>query len=444
MSIGCKVNQYEVAAIAELFRARGYAVVDWRDRADVYVVHTCAVTQTAEQKCRRAIRQAAARNPGAVVAVSGCYAELFPKEIAAIPGVSVVAGTADISSLVDRVENPSGRGEFVPVRARERRFEEISACSFRERTRALLKIEDGCDQFCTYCVVPRARGPVRSRPLDGVVREARQLVQAGYREIVLTGVRLGAYGRDLRGGVRLRDAVMALCRLEGLGRLRLSSLEVGEVDGDIVEMMASSGRICRHLHIPLQSGDDRVLGAMGRPYRTRDYAAVVEAVRRRVPDVAITTDVMVGFPGESDEEFARTCAFVDEMGFSRLHVFRFSRREGTPASSFPGQVPERVKESRAARLISLGKELALAYHRRFVGRMLPVLFERSSGDGHLEGLSDNYIRVVAPLPSSAAGKIVDMVVTRAGVESVVGELASVNGACRGRNAPKREDLRVRL
>ncbi|MBC7104304.1 MAG: MiaB/RimO family radical SAM methylthiotransferase, partial [Firmicutes bacterium] len=312
-TLGCKANQADSAALAGLFRERGYEVVEFPAPAEVYIINTCTVTHLGDKKSRQAIRRAARANPGAVVVVTGCYAQVAPEAVAGLPGVRLVVGTGDRGRLVELVEEVArtGRPRVLVGDARRRReFEELGPALYPTRVRAWVKIQEGCDNFCTYCIVPRARGPVRSRRPEGVVQEVRRLAAEGYGEVVLTGIHIGAYGRDL-GDVDLAGLLRRLADLPGLKRLRLSSIEPPEVTPELIRLMAESPVICRHLHIPLQSADDRVLFRMGRRYTAEDYRRLMEAVRAQVPGVAVTTDVMVGFPGEDEEAFRRTRDFVE-------------------------------------------------------------------------------------------------------------------------------------
>jgi threonylcarbamoyladenosine tRNA methylthiotransferase MtaB len=326
--------------------------------------------------------------------------------------------------VVDLVEE-AGRTKHrvqkvVPVR-QKRKFEELPP-DYSTHTRAFLKIQDGCNQFCSYCIIPYARGPVRSRPLQQVVRAAEELVRQGYKEIVLTGIHLGLYGSDFSPPIDLTAPLKLLEKVPGLERIRLSSLDPAEVIPEIVQLVAASSKICPHLHIPLQSGSTRILERMRRPYTAEEYLELVRAVRQAVPDVGLTTDIMVGFPGETEEDFASTVQVVEAAAFSRLHVFPYSPRPGTPAAGFPEQVPSRVKEDRSQRLISLGHRLALNFHQQHLGRELAVLVEQEHEEGLLAGYSDNYVRMRFPGDDSLINQIVPVTVTAAAEDYVHGEL----------------------
>lgn len=413
MTLGCKVNQFETETMARLFKERGYDIVSFAEKADVYVVNTCSVTHLSESKSRQMIRRARRLNGDAVIAVAGCYAQLSADEVAAIEGVSVVIGTDRRGEIVDCVER-AARGKtsvVVDDVSRAGVFEDMPLCGMADdaadfslevsnHTRAFLKIEDGCDNFCSYCIIPYARGRVRSRPLDGIRAETASIVRAGFAEIVLTGIHLGAYGRDFADGTNLADAVRVALEQKELKRLRLSSLESVELSDDIFALFARDGRLCPHLHLPLQSGSDAVLQAMNRHYDTKDFAALLEKVRRNIADVAVSTDIIAGFPGETDAMFDESLDFLRSMEFARVHVFPYSPREGTPAAARSDQIPDAKKKERVRAVQEAALESALNYRRRFLGRRMPVLFE-TEHDGVFDGLTANYIRVYTDTPAKS-------------------------------------------
>ena len=421
-TLGCKVNQFETETMEGLFRQRGYAIVPFDESADVYVINTCSVTSLGEKKSRQLIRRARRLNERAVIAVTGCYAQVAPEEIRAIEGVRVVLGTKERAGIVDCVERAAceagvfdGTGDI--MHASE--FEDIPLFGAPARTRAFLKIEEGCENFCSFCIIPYARGPVRSRLLKSVRREAAKLLAMGFKEIVLTGIHLGCYGRDL-GDVTLADAVRAVLSLPGLKRLRLGSLESIELSDDLLALLAQEERFAGHLHLPLQAGSDEVLRAMNRHYDTAKFAALIERVERAVPGVAISTDVIVGFPGETQELFEESLAFVERMNFARMHVFPYSPRRGTPAAAFAAQVSEAEKKERVHRMQALAAEKSEAFHAAFLGTKTPVLFE-TEREGVTDGLTANYIRVYTDAPVRT-GEIHTMRLVRLHRDGVWGEL----------------------
>ena len=425
MTLGCKVNQFETETMEGLFRARGYEVVPFEERAEVYVINTCSVTHLSDRKSRQLIRRAARTNPSACIAVTGCYAQVAPEEIRALEGVRVVIGTKARARIVDYVEEAlradTGATGTITDIMQARVFEDIPLHAMPHRTRAFLKIEDGCQNFCTFCIIPYARGPVKSRELSAVAREMRLLTEAGFHEVVLTGIHLGAYGIDLAARPTLADACRTALAEKGLRRLRLGSLESVELSAELLELMRTEPRFAAHLHLPLQAGSDNVLRAMNRHYTTEQFAQLVADVRAAVPGVAISTDIIVGFPGETEEDFAAGLAFVRAMGFARMHVFPYSARRGTPAAQRTDQVPPMVRRERAARMQALAEELAEAYHRTQLGSAQEVLFETTE-DGVTDGLTETYVRVYTDAPVTR-GEIVPVRLTHLYKDGVWGEMA---------------------
>nr|WP_244267103.1 MULTISPECIES: tRNA (N(6)-L-threonylcarbamoyladenosine(37)-C(2))-methylthiotransferase MtaB [Moorella] len=410
VSLGCKVNQNELEAIKHLFQAAGYEIVPFPEKADVYVVHTCTVTHISDRKSRQLIRRAVRANPEAVVAVTGCYAQVAPGEVLAIPGVDVVVGTRERQRLVEMVEKAREKGTPVnAVRAHEpgEAFEELPLVEV-SRARAFLKIQEGCEEFCTYCIVPYARGPLRSRAPEAILAEVQRLVAAGYLEIVLTGVHTGAYGRDLAGGIDLAGLLKKLVRVPGLERLRISSIDPLDFTPALKAVLAGEEVICPHYHIPLQSGDDTILQKMGRRYTGRYYLELIASLRSKRPRAAFTSDVMVGFPGETEDQFQNTMAVVKEAALAAIHVFPYSPRRGTPAAAMPDQVAPDVKKDRERRLLQLGRRLARQYAREFLNETLTVLVERPlpGQPGVFEGHTGNYLTVAFPATGDLIGRLV--------------------------------------
>jgi threonylcarbamoyladenosine tRNA methylthiotransferase MtaB len=430
MTLGCKVNQFETESMEGLFKQAGYAIVPFEQKADVYVINTCSVTSLGDRKSRQMIRRAVRENPEAIVAVCGCYAQVAPEAIRAIPGVRVVLGTNERKHIVDyvekaREEQQAGKQEIVDGIEdimHVTRFEDIPLYDSPQRTRAFLKIEDGCENFCSYCIIPYARGPVKSRQLASVRSEAEKLVHAGFREIVLTGIHLGAYGRDLGGKVTLADACREVLSVPGLRRLRLGSLESLELSPELFALIRSDERFCPHLHLPLQAGADETLRAMNRHYDTAEFARLIETVEREVPGIAISTDIIVGFPGETEELFQQSLDFAAKMNFMRMHVFPYSARTGTPAAARKDQVKDEVKKERVHRMQALARRKAREYDESFLGRTLRVLFETTQ-DGVTDGLTDNYIRVYTRDPVES-GRLYEVQLDRLYRDGVWGTVIS--------------------
>lgn len=394
-TLGCKVNQQETAAIEGAFTQSGYTVVPFADCADIYVVNSCVVTAQAERKSRNVVRRLRERVPGSLVVLAGCFPQIAGEK-ALDTSADVIVGSNDkarIVGLVDEALSEAG-GPLMRVTGFTDgiSFEKITDYIEPDRTRAFLKVQDGCEQFCAYCIIPYARGPQRSLPLGDVLRQARALLTRGYREIVLTGIRLGAYGRDLHMPGGIVSLLEELLALEGLERLRLGSIEPNDIDDRLMELMQVNDRLCNHLHIPLQSGCDRTLLRMGRKYTTEDFAVLVRELRRRVPLIGITTDLIVGFPGETDEEFAETERFLHEISPLRTHLFRYSRRKGTRAALMSGQVSEARKADRAERVAAIARDEAQRNHAKFIGAEVAVLLE-SESEGQLTGHTGEYVKV---------------------------------------------------
>ncbi len=426
-TLGCKVNQYETSALEELFRRRGYEVVDFEQAADVYIINTCTVTHLGDRKSRQLIRRAVRDNPKALVAVTGCYAQAAPGEILEIEGVDLVVGTGNRARIVDLVEGTVKGRRTVAVQDISgcREYEELPGEASQGRVRAFLKIQEGCQNFCSYCIVPYTRGPLRSRPPESVLAGARELLERGFKEIVLTGIHTGAYGREPGGRMKLPELLREIAALPGLARLRLSSLEPRDITPEILELMASGPPFCRHIHVPLQSGDDEILKAMRRTYDTGFFRGLVNDIRKKIPEAGITTDVMVGFPGETERNFENTVRFIEEMQFSGLHVFKYSRRRGTPAAEFPNQVEPAVKEERSRRLIALGGELSRRFAARYQGKTVAVLAEQvvpGKNGEWLDGLTDNYLRVTFAGPAGLRGQIVNVRITGLGGTVATGRI----------------------
>lgn len=415
-TLGCKVNQNETEAFSGLFREKGYAIVDFEEKADVYVINTCTVTHLADRKSRQMIRRALKINPQAEVVVTGCYAQTNPEAIQKITGVSLIVGTNEKSRLVDLVEElltEKGLGTdkhcpslFVRKYQERQEFDELKAEKNIKRARAYLKVQEGCDQFCSYCIIPYARGPVRSRSPENTLAEAERLIEAGFKEIVLLGIHLGAYGRGEGAGKNLVSLLQQLLSLTDQVRWRLGSLEPVEVSAELLDLMQEYQNFCPHLHLPLQSGHDEILKAMKRPYSTAQYLGIITEIRKRIPGIALTTDVMVGFPGETEEHFQAYLSFVERVAFSRLHVFKYSPRKGTPAAQFGGQVPPAVKEARSRKMMQLGEKLARQYAEKFLEQTVDVLVEEKVAECTGEGSSANYLKVRFNLPEVPRGQII--------------------------------------
>lgn len=420
-TLGCKVNQYESEAMSKLFEAAGYGVAMDITRADIVVVNTCTVTAVSSQKSRQMIRRAAGVNPNAVLVVVGCYAQSEPEVIAQIDGVDVIIGTKDRTRIVELVEAALANrgGQILQVGNVEdiRDFEELPHTP--QRTRAFLKIEDGCNNFCSYCIIPYVRGRVRSRSLESIREECLTLAASGYKEIVLTGIHIGAYGRDFKSKVTLVDAIKTVLDAANPLRLRLGSLESAEMTDELIDLLKSDGRICNHVHLPLQAGSDEILKAMRRPYTTKDFAKLTARLTAEVPDISIGTDLIVGFPGETDKHFAETLEFIKGQPFSKIHVFPYSARAGTLAASMLNQIPPNVKKLRAGLALEVSRVKAQDFSERLIGKTVEVIAETST-DGIIDGITKNYVRVYVPEEDIQLGEVVKVKVGRLYKDGVIG------------------------
>ncbi len=419
VTLGCKVNQYETQAMRESLKKSGYTIVAPEDVADVYIINTCTVTGISDRKSRQAIRHANVLNPDALVVVTGCYAERSPDKIANMPGVDLVLSNSDKLFICQHLEDSPlfQRGVRGDLLRNKDSIWSTSITSFNGHTRALVKIQDGCDSFCTYCIVPHVRGEkINSRPLDSIIREVQSLAENGHREIVLTGIHLGAYGRDMADGMNLAYVLQAVHSVKNVQRIRLSSIEPMDITDDLIDAVASLPRCAHHFHISLQSGSDRILELMRRGYTSVEFEDIVSRIKAAIPDVGLSTDVMVGFPGETEQDFRDTCELIARVEFSRLHVFRYSPRSGTPAAKFPRRVQDSVAYRRSQEVRSLGESLAREFRSQMLGKVAEVLIEdtREGKDKLLAGFTSNYVRVlIADAPDELAGqmikvKLVDM------------------------------------
>lgn len=427
-TLGCKVNQADTASMENLFLRSGHRLVSFDGEADVYIINTCVVTNTGQRKSRQTIHRAIRKNPNALIVVTGCYPQTAAEEVKAIAGVDMIIGNQDRAQIVQLVEERLAHRQTDTLDAVHKltastAFEEMAAGDITDKTRAFLKIQEGCNQFCTYCIIPYARGPLRSRSLESIRTETQRLISAGFKEIVLIGIHLGCYGKENPNGPTLYDAVKTVLDVPGVQRLRLGSLESVEVEPRLLTLMQEDARFCRHLHLPLQSGCDKTLQAMHRPYTTAKFKTLLADIKNRVPDIAITTDVIAGFPGETEADFETTCKFAESCGFSKMHIFPFSARKGTPAEKFAGAVTEAVKKERADILGRIDETMHKAFLQAMVGQTAEVLFEQPAGEDYFEGLTGNYQRVfVKSGGRNLGGKILPVKITAFDGEKLLGEI----------------------
>lgn len=393
-TLGCRVNQYDTDAMRGLFIQSGYTPVDFDEKADIYVINTCSVTNMGERKSRQLIRKAKRTNEDAYIIVTGCYAQLAPEAIAAIDGVNLVIGTNNrhrVVELVEQLESTEKQISIVRNIMEQATFEEMPLYGNEiDKARAFMKIQEGCNNYCTFCIIPYTRGKLKSRRVEDIVKEAKRLVEHGYHEIVLTGIHLGNYGIELLEKPNLAHVVKALLEIPGLERIRLGSIESVEVSEELVDLMAKDPRFCTHLHLPLQAGSDHILKLMNRHYNLQEFKDLIARLRSRIPGLAITTDIIAGFPGETDEDFEETMRTVEEIGFTHIHAFPYSKREGTPAATMEDQVPEAVKKTRVALLNSLGQKGLQKFAEQMIGKPAEILIEREE-DGYYLGFTNEYI-----------------------------------------------------
>lgn len=427
-TLGCKVNQADTASMENLFLRSGHQLVSFDGEADVYIINTCVVTNTGQRKSRQTIHRAIRKNPNALIVVTGCYPQTAAEEVKAIAGVDMIIGNQDRAQIVQLVEERLAHRQTDTLDAVHKltastAFEEMAAGDITDKTRAFLKIQEGCNQFCTYCIIPYARGPLRSRSLESIRTETQRLISAGFKEIVLIGIHLGCYGKENPDGPTLYDAVKTVLDVPGVQRLRLGSLESVEVEPRLLTLMQEDARFCRHLHLPLQSGCDKTLQAMHRPYTTAKFKTFLADIKTKVPDIAITTDVIAGFPGETEADFETTCKFAESCGFSKMHIFPFSARKGTPAEKFAGAVTEAVKKERADILGRIDGTMHKTFLQAMVGQTAEVLFEQPAGEDYFEGLTGNYQRVfVKSGGRNLGGEILPVKITAFDGEKLLGEI----------------------
>ena len=413
-NLGCKVNAYETEAMQQLLEQAGYEIVPFGEKADVYLINTCTVTNIADRKSRQMLHKARKMNPDAIVVAAGCYAQTDTAKLKEDVSVDIILGNNQkhqIADILEEYEKEHKKTSRVIEINRTKEYEGLSISRTAEHVRAYIKVQDGCNQFCTYCIIPYARGRVRSREMQDVVREVRTLADNGYQEVVLTGIHLSSYGIDFDGQRHLSDLIRAVHEIEGIRRIRLGSLEPGIVTEEFAGELAAMPKICPHFHLSLQSGCDTTLKRMNRRYTSEEYYEKCRILRKYFDDPALTTDVIVGFPGETEEEFRESFDFVDKVDFYETHIFKYSKREGTKAASMPDQVDEQVKAQRSARLIALGEKKRKAYEERFIGKTVEVLVEEDAvldGKKVQTGHTKEYIKIALDAQENLRNCIVNV------------------------------------
>lgn len=393
-TLGCKVNQYETDSMKAIFENDGYEIVEFDEFSDVYVINTCTVTAMGDKKSRQIIHMAKSKNEGSIVVVTGCMAQGIIRDNKTIDGADIIIGNEDRKNILSILNEYTGE-MLVNVREikNEKEFWENEGIIAEDRTRAYIKIQDGCDRYCSYCIIPYVRGPIRSRNFDEVISETKSMIEKGFSEVVLIGIHLASYGKDTKGK-DLMDVLEELNSIKGLERIRLGSLEPSFISNENIERMKKLDKVCKHFHLSLQSGCDTVLKRMNRKYTTGEYEEKVNMIRNAFPDAAITTDVIVGFPGETEEEFSQTYEYLKKINLSKMHIFPYSRRYGTPAAKMPNQIEKAVKKERADKLIKLSHINEIEFAKRFIGKEIEVILENRMKNGYREGYSKEYVPVL--------------------------------------------------
>ena len=395
-SLGCKVNQYETNAMAQKFIEHGYEVVEFDEYADVYIVNTCTVTNVADRKSRQMLRRAKEINKDATLVACGCYAQVAKEELKKIPEIDLIIGNNEKNDIIQIVENhiaQKGAEDLVSDVMYKLDYVELGTTTYTEKTRAVIKVQDGCDRFCSYCLIPYARGHIRSRKIENVIEEIKKVVEEGINEVVITGIHIASYGRDFKGeNIGLIDLLEEINKIQGLHRIRLGSIEPTIITDEFVERLSKLDKICDHFHLSLQSGCTETLKRMNRRYTTEEFRDVTKRLRSKFPSAALTTDIIVGFPGETDDEFNTTYEFLKEIAFYKMHIFKYSQRKGTKAAVMPNQIDGKIKEERSKKLIELSNENEYNYNKKYIGKQVEVLFEEREGE-YLKGHTTNYIVV---------------------------------------------------
>ena len=413
-TLGCKVNQYETNAMEQQFIKNGYKVVDHHDFADIYVVNTCTVTNIAERKSRQMLRRVKDINKDAILVVCGCYAQVAKEELEKIPEIDIILGINEKNNIVEIVEDyikkQVSKEEIVSDVSNQNEFLDFGDVTYTEKNRAVVKVQDGCNMFCTYCIIPYARGRIRSRKIESVVSEISKIAKLGIKEVVITGIHVASYGKDFEENIGLIDLLEAINKIDGIERIRLSSIEPNIIDEEFVKRLSKLEKICPHFHLSLQSGCDETLKRMNRKYTTKKYKEAVDLLRSYFTDVNFTTDVIVGFPGETEEEFNTTYKFLEEIKFYRMHVFKYSKRRGTVAEKMPNQIDGNIKEERSNKLIELSNKNENEYNESYIGKEVNVLFEEYE-NGYFRGYTTNYMMVNVPGKKEDEEKLVDHIFT---------------------------------
>ena len=424
ITLGCKVNQYETNAMAQKFIEKGYTVIEEKEKADIYVINTCTVTNMSDRKSRQMLRRVKETNPNAIVVAVGCYVQVTKKELEQIPEIDIILGNNEKADIVTYVENyikdNIKKAEIDDV-LHKTDFVEFGDITFTEKTRAVIKVQDGCDRFCSYCIIPYARGRVRSRRPEHIISEVKAIAQKGIKEIIITGIHIASYGKDFKNGYVLIDLLEELNKIEGIKRIRLGSLEPLLITQEFMERLVKLDKICHHFHLSLQSGCDETLKRMNRRYNTLQFKEIVELLRKYYKDVILTTDIIVGFPQETEEEFTQTYKFLEEIKFYKMHIFKYSQRKGTKAAIMPNQIDGNIKEERSKKLIELSDKNQLEYNQKYCNQKVEVLFEEEK-EGIYYGHTENYLLVTCKTTENLENKIKTVTCQKAYTEHIEAEI----------------------
>ena len=415
LTLGCKVNQYETNGMIQRFKEHGYDIVEFDDKADIYIINTCTVTNMSDRKSRQFLRQAKKNNPDSVVVAVGCYVQVSKDELEQIPEIDLCLGTNDKTQIVEFVEkyiDENNKKEELDNILYDANFEDFGSVTYTEKTRAVIKVQDGCDRFCSYCIIPFARGKVRSRKPESVIQEIKEIAKSGIKEVVVTGIHVASYGRDFKEDYRLIDLLEEINRIDGIERIRLGSIEPLLITEDFMERLIKLEKVCHHFHLSLQSGCTETLKRMNRRYTAEEFEVIVERLRKYYQDVILTTDIIVGFPNESEEEFECTYEYLKKINFYKMHVFKYSPRKGTKASEMPEQIPGDIKEIRSKRLLELSDNNETRFLDSYIGKTVEVLFEECDEQGYYKGHTANYIMVKVKSEEDLSNKIVNVVVRK--------------------------------
>ena len=422
VSLGCKVNQYETNAMSQEFIEAGYDVVDYNDVADIYIVNTCTVTNIADRKSRQMLRRMKDNNPNSLLVACGCYAQVGKEELEKIEEIDIIIGNNEKKDIVKIVENNmiNPDNSYISDVMHQKDYIEFGTTTYTEKTRAVVKIQDGCDRFCSYCIIPYARGRVRSRKIENIVTEVEQIVENGIKEIVITGIHIASYGKDFNYKISLIDLLEELNKIDGLKRIRLGSIEPTIITEDFVNRLSKLEKICDHFHLSLQSGCDETLKRMNRKYTSEEFEKGTKLLRTAFPKTALTTDVIVGFPGETEKEFNQTYEFLKKISFYKMHIFKYSQRKGTKAAVMPNQIDGSVKEQRSKILLKLSDDNEKMYNSQYVGKTVEVLFEEKDGE-YYKGHTTNYIEVWAK-GENLDNVIRNVYISESNSEHIIGEI----------------------